>query len=52
MMDAKRCVGEAAEGHLGDKDRVTAELKGAALTSTWMAGLEVPESHRGRNKQG
>lgn len=41
-----------AEGRLGDKDRVTAELKGAALTSTWMAGLRAlpPESSRGRNK--
>ncbi len=42
----------AAEGHLGDKDRVTAELKGAALTSTWITGLEalLSESGRGRNK--
>lgn len=42
-------VVEAAEGHISDKDRVTTELKGAALTSTWMAELS-PENHIGGNK--
>lgn len=51
MIHRGRAV-KVAEGHVGDKDRVNAELKGALLTSTWMAGSVVmpPESSRGRNK--
>lgn len=39
----------AEEGRRCDKDTVAAELKGAALTRTWMAGLEAsPPESRGR----
>lgn len=42
---------KAAEGHLRDKDTVTAELKGAALTRTWMAGARRAERKRERARE-
>lgn len=51
-MHRGRVVKTLGEGRLSDKDRVTTELKGAALTSARMAGREAlpPESSTGMNK--
>ena len=37
-----------AEGHLSVKDGISAELRGAALTSAWMSGLEALPPERSR----